>query len=61
MQILAPLSAFEFWLVMNVNVALILVPNSLLNNCAEKVDESPQNHSGSGHKFELLAEDKGVS
>lgn len=46
---------------MNVNVALILVRISLLNNWAEKVDESPQNHSGSDLKFELLAEDKGVS
>lgn len=48
MQTLAPLSMFGCWLVMNVNIALILVRTGLLNNSVETADESPQNRSGSG-------------
>lgn len=48
MQTLAPLSTFESWLVMNVNIALILVRAGLLNDCVETAVESPQNRNGSG-------------
>lgn len=40
-QTLVPLSTFEQWLVMDVNVALILVRVGLLDDCVETADESP--------------------
>lgn len=61
MQTLAPLSMFECWLVMNVNIALILVRAGLLNDCVETADESPQNHSGSGLGSSCLRKTKAAS
>lgn len=58
MQTLAPLSTFECWLVMNVNIALILVRAGPLNDCVETADESPQNHSGSGPGSSCLRKTK---
>lgn len=60
MQTLAPLSASECWLVMNVNIALILVRAGLLNNCVETADERPQNRSGSGLSSSCLQKTKGA-
>lgn len=61
MQTLAPLSTFECWLVMNVNIALILVRAGLLNDCVETVDESPRNRNSSGLGSSCLQRTKGAS
>lgn len=45
---LVPLSVFECWLVMNVNIAFILVRAGLMSDCVETAVVNPQSRSVSG-------------
>lgn len=54
-------SEFEYWLDMNVNIALMLVKDGLMNNCVVPTVEKPQKPQHLCPQLVLPAEDKGAS